>query len=160
MTRALTIIKAGRSDVAKDGPGPDAQQAPAVNYTIGLAKSEVDEEMKKRQARAARFGVAAEEVDNEKEKALERAKRFGTDVSNNVGVKGLDEALPTERPRKRGRLNEDDNRQGGRERKSARSNDRKGRGGGGDKKGAVGAGAFSSEKDREAAEARKKRFAA
>jgi len=139
--------------------------------------------MKKRKARAERFGTAAGKVANgdaeaaaapntELTKALERAKRFGTSA-NAMGK--LDEALPEERERsgrKRGRAEEDSTAshvnddpglkagRGGKRRFNDRG--RGGRvGGGSDKPQGVvktTTSAFSTEKDRQAAEARRKKF--
>lgn len=121
---------------------------------MGIARSEVDDEMKKRKARAERFGV---QVDTESEKAAERAKRFGT-RSDNVGVKGLDEALPMENPRKRGRSDGGPGRGGRRRfnRNRPRDAGSRVRDDGGVRKSSS---AFSGEADRAAAEARKKRWA-
>jgi SAP domain-containing ribonucleoprotein len=138
---------------------------------MGLAQSSVDDELKKRKARAERFGAPAQENDAEAEKAAERAKRFGTGTEGIEGVAKLDQALPTERVRrgKRGRDTEgalDDaglkQGRGGKRPFQGRNgrNDRRGEKPSGVQK-AVSktAGAFSSEKDRHAAEARKKKFA-
>jgi SAP domain-containing ribonucleoprotein len=138
--------------------------------------------MAKRKARAERFGTAAAPSgeaegateDSEAARALERAKRFGTG-QNAVGK--LDEALPEERERgsrKRGRTDEtsamDDPALrrgfGGRGRgRGGRLRDRGGRDNSrrrtGEKPAGVSkSGAFSTDADRLAAEARKKKFAA
>lgn len=133
----------------------DANLAQQVDYSMGIARSEVDDEIKKRKARAERFGV---QLDMEAEKAAERAKRFGTG-SDSVGVKGLDEALPMENPRKRGRGDGGPGR--GRRRRFNRDRPRDAssrvRDDGGIRKSSS---AFSNDTDRTAAEARRKRFAA
>lgn len=144
--------------------------------------------MAKRKSRAERFGVAnaaangtdsagTEDAGNEVDKNLERAKRFGT---GQTAMGKLDEALPTERERgsrKRGRTDEpsmlDDaglrrgfsgrgrgrgGRFRGRDGRDGRDNSRRRQGerpGGVAKSGGV----FSSDSDRLAAEARKKKFA-
>lgn len=149
-------------------------------FTLNLAASDVDKEMAKRKARAERFqtgGQASTEpettetatADTDALKNLERAKRFGT---GQTAIGKLDEALPSERERgprgkKRGTgavdedatlddpgLKQNFNRK-------ARFAQRK-RGGPG-RPTAVAKpsnSAFSSDKDRQAAEARRKRFAA
>jgi SAP domain-containing ribonucleoprotein len=127
--------------------------------------------LKKRRARAERFGAPLEENDAEAKKAAERAKRFGTGGATNGGVGKLDEALPMERERraKRGRdgdsaLDDPGLKQGrgGKRRFDGRGgrNDRRGEKPTGVQKAASKAtGVFSGEKDRLAAEARKKKFA-
>jgi SAP domain-containing ribonucleoprotein len=149
----------------------DSKLATAVDYSIGLNQSSYDDELKKRKARAARFGAPTEDLDAEAEKAAERAKRFSTDNAANGGVGKLDEALPMERERrgKRGRDGETALDDPGL--KQGRGGKRRfqGRGGRNDKQGGKPtgvqkaanktAGTFSSEKDRLAAEARKKKFA-
>lgn len=139
--------------------------------------------MAKRKARAARFGTGAtngevgaagtEEKDDEAARALERAKRFGT---GQTAMGKLDEALPSERERgkKRNRTEE-----GGELQDPGLLRKSRGRGGfrgafrgrrpvGGPHGGSAAArpagvqkpSAYSSDKDRAAAEARKKRFTA
>lgn len=142
--------------------------------------------MAKRKARAERFGTGnaaangtgaagTENADDEAERALERAKRFGT---GQTAMGKLDEALSTERERglrKRGRTDEDSTLddsglrrgfgghgrgRGGRFRgRGGRDNSRRRQG---DRPTGVvkGSAAFSSDADRLAAEARKKKFAA
>jgi SAP domain-containing ribonucleoprotein len=138
---------------------------------MGLNQSSYDDELKKRKARAERFGAPAEDVDAEAEKAAERAKRFGTDSAANGGVEKLDKALPMERERrsKRGREGEsalDDpglkQGRGGKRRFQGRGGRNESRGEkptGVQKVVSKAKGTFSSEKDRLAAEARKKKFA-
>ena len=142
-----------------------------MDYSIGLNQSSYDDELKKRKARAERFGAPTENLDAEAEKASERAKRFGTDSTTNEGVGKLDEALPTERERrgKRGREGEnaaDDpglkQGRGGKrpfQGRAGRNDKRGGRPTGVQKAGNKTLGTFSGEKDRLAAEARKKKFA-
>ncbi|KAL1969125.1 hypothetical protein VTN77DRAFT_379 [Rasamsonia byssochlamydoides] len=137
-----------------------APEKPATNYSIGLPTTELEEELKKRKARAEKFGIVedSKKALEEAEKALQRAKRFGTDVSSAVGVKGLDQALPDERPRKRGR-GDDQGGRGGKRRNFGRN--RNGRPNNRDRNGGSGGNAKPvwNEKDALALEARKKRFA-
>ncbi|KAJ5133830.1 hypothetical protein N7526_005195 [Penicillium atrosanguineum] len=137
-------------------------------------------ELAKRKARAAKFGIVEDEETavKEAEKQLERAKRFGAgtaESTTDVGVKGLDEALP-EKSRKRGRTEQggrggkrrdqgrDQNRgnqgnQGnaGRQGNQNRNAGNKGRNGGGNRAPSGQPKSFS-EQDVAAMEARKKRF--
>lgn len=170
---------------ASPSANTDTALAANVDYALHLPTSEVDAEMAKRKSRAERFGTSnaaangtesagTEDAGNEVDKALERAKRFGT---GQTAMGKLDEALPTERERgsrKRGRTDEpsilDDaglrrgfsgrgRGRGGRFRgRDGRDNSRRRQGerpGGVAKSGGV----FSSDSDRLAAEARKKKFA-
>lgn len=145
---------------------PATAPVPATDFSKGIATTDIDAELAKRKSRAARFGI--QETDADALKALERAKRFGTgDKGDKEAVKGLDEALP-ERGRKRGRAGDnqggdeegrggkrrDGGRRGGAGRKGDAGTGRNGAGGG------KAGGSTLSEKDRLAAEARKKRFAA
>ncbi|KIW15951.1 hypothetical protein PV08_06001 [Exophiala spinifera] len=165
----------------------DSAQATAASFALNLPTSEVDAEMAKRKARAERFGTGAavangetgavgtEGADAEALKALERAKRFGT---GQTAMGKLDEALPSDSKRdsrKRGRTEEDSTMDdpglrrgfGGRGRGGGRGGRFQGRGRDnsqrrrGDRPGGVSKpfGAFSTEADRLAAEARKKKFA-
>lgn len=167
---------------ASPSANTDTALATSASYALNLPSSEVDAEMAKRKARAERFGTGnaaangegTKDADNEEEKALERAKRFGT---GQTAMGKLDEALPTERERglrKRGRTDEDSTLddaglrkgfgghgrgRGGRFRgRGGRDNSRRRQG---DRPTGVvkAAGAFSSEADRLAADARKKKFA-
>ena len=156
-------------DPPAEGAQPEEKKEPAPDYTVGLAATNLDEEIEKRKKRALKFGTKIE--DDEGLKKLERAKKFGE-----VGPpKGLDEALP-ERREKRGHEGADDagrnkrrdggraahrGGRGGRDNNTKRdTRNRDGRdnrhserpGGGGD-------GSWMSEKDRAAAEARKAKFA-
>lgn len=131
--------------------------------STGIKATTLDDELAKRQKRAARFGT--QESDEDALKAIERAKKFGTgDVGDRVAVKGLDEALPERaaRGQKRGRGGDDGGRRDGREKRSrVRGGGRNGRERSGTPKDGVNkAGSGLSDKDRSAAEARKKRFAA
>ncbi|KAJ5173069.1 hypothetical protein N7492_005662 [Penicillium capsulatum] len=142
----------------------EAESKPAVDYTKGLPASELEEELKKRKARAEKFGIVEDEDTalKEAEKKLQRANRFGTaETSTSVGVKGLDEALSTEPSRKRAR-----NEQGGRggKRRDNRNRNRhenrnQNRGGGGDGGQKKTEQKKWSDQDTQAMEARKKRFA-
>ena len=182
-TEESSAAAAGATTAPTDAPTPDTALA-AATYKLDLPTSSVDDELKKRQARAARFGTTAaatSEGDNDKDieaqRALERAKRFGT---GETAMGKLDEALPMTREKK------------GERKRGADDSGLKGRGGGGGKRsrgGGQGGGrgerphaagrqnsaaprgekpvgvvkvqpAFVSEKDRAAAEARKKKFGA
>lgn len=151
-----------------------AETAPTVDtktFTLNLAGTDVDDEIAKRKARAERFKLASQPApapeaeaeapeqataDSEALKTLERAQRFGTGSS---AVSKLDEALPSEDPRgRRGRKHRGDETNGNR-----RGRFDKGRRGGGpgrptgvSKPGTT----FGNQADKDAAEARKKRFAA
>lgn len=163
-------------------------QPAAASFALNLPSSEVDAEMAKRKARAERFGTGAavangetgaadtEGADAEALRALERAKRFGT---GQTAMGKLDEALPSELKRdsrKRVRTEEDSTMddpglrrsfggrgrvgggRGGRFRGRGRDNSQRRHG---DRPGGVSkpGGVFSTEADRLAAEARKKKFA-
>ncbi|CAG8189983.1 unnamed protein product [Penicillium salamii] len=168
--------------VESTGAAPAAQVAteaapvetkPPVDYTRGLPQTDLEAELAKRKARAEKFGIVESEETALKEatKQLERAQRFGTGVEE-TGVSRLDQALPDERPRKRG--NESRDARGGKRRDTGRNRNRRGDGNrnrnegnktnAGVKKPAAGGSAGASknwsEKDNAAMEARKKRFAA
>ncbi|KAJ5316584.1 hypothetical protein PENANT_c019G10913 [Penicillium antarcticum] len=158
-----------------------AEEKPAIDYTRGLPATELEAELAKRKARAEKFGIIedSETALKEATKQLERAKRFGTgpeaETTPGAGVSRLDQALPDERSRKRGReARPDQGGRGGKKRDIGRNrNQRRGDGnrnrdGGnrtnaGVKKPNAGSGNAPknwSEKDNAAMEARKKRFAA
>lgn len=144
-------VKASEADKKKSLP------------STGIKATTLDDELAKRQKRAARFGI--QESDEDALKALERAKKFGTgDAGDKVAVKGLDEALPERaaRGQKRGRGADDGGPRNGREKRSrVRGGGRNGRERSGTPKdGVKKAGSGLSDKDRLAAEARKKRFTA
>ena len=131
--------------------------------STGIKATSLDDELAKRQKRAARFGI--QESNDDALKALERAKRFGTgEVGDKAAVKGLDEALPERaaRGQKRGREGDNGGRRDGREKRSrVRGGGRNRRERSGTPKdGVKKAGSALNEKDRLAAEARKKSFAA
>lgn len=183
-TEELKVESAGA--LAESGENPTAatevEQKPAVDYTKGLPTTDLEAELAKRKARAAKFGIVEDEETavKEAEKQLERAKRFGNgpaESTSSVGVKGLDEALPEEKSRKRARTEQGG--RGGKRRDQGRNQDRgkqgnqgnagrqgqQNRNAGGNKAGnGVGNKAPSgqpkswSEKDVAAMEARKKRF--
>jgi len=164
----------GAATTAAPEAATETVNKPAVDYSSGLAASSLEEELAKRKKRAEKFGIVEDEATalKEAEKQLERAKRFGTTAAaesgSTVGVKGLDEALPDERSRKRGR-NEQGGR-GGKRRDVGRNRNRRGDGNQNRNGGGQGGNAGKSgqttqqktwdEKDRLAMEARKKRFAA
>jgi SAP domain-containing ribonucleoprotein len=148
---------------------PAAEEKPAVDYSIGLQPTEMEEELRKRKARAEKFGIVAEtgEETTEAEKILERAKRFGTGASNDqgVGINRLDQALPNERERKRGRGNDQGGRGGKRRNNGGGHNGGRNRSQNSNRKGTNPTGRSNapkpvfSDKDRAAAESRKNRFA-
>ncbi len=174
-TNDLKVESAGgASTTVAPEAATETEKKPAVDYTSGLAASSLEEELAKRKKRAEKFGIVEDEATalKEAEKQLERAKRFGTaaaaESGSTVGIKGLDEALPDERSRKRVR-NEQGGR-GGKRRDVGRNRNRRGDGNqnrnGGGQGGNAGKGGQTTqqktwdEKDRLAMEARKKRFAA
>ncbi|GKZ16986.1 hypothetical protein AbraIFM66951_005713 [Aspergillus brasiliensis] len=161
----------------------EEEKKPAVTYSAGLPITEMEEELKKRKARAEKFGVTEESkaAIEAAEKQLERAKRFGTaaPAPGEVGVKKLDEALPEkeEKSRKRGRGDDQSGGRGGKKRDVGGRNRFRGRGGhggnrnqgqggrpqrqqnGGGAPAATGPKTTNwSDKDVQALEARKKRF--
>ncbi|ETN39758.1 uncharacterized protein HMPREF1541_05984 [Cyphellophora europaea CBS 101466] len=151
----------------------DATLAASASYSLQLPTSNIDDELAKRKARAARFGTStetatAEDPSAEQTKALERAKRFGVEQSE-TAIGKLDGALSNDGPKGRRRgpakdgeaaANDDPGLlrrgRGGRFRGRGRSR-REGSAGarptGVDKRSAL------SSVDRAAAEARKQRFA-
>lgn len=154
----------------EEGAAGQAEEKSAPNYAKGLPITEMEEELKKRKARAEKFGITEESQTSiaEAEKQLDRAKRFGTGADSNVevGVKGLDEALPEEKSRKRGRNDREQGGRGGKRRNFGGRNNRPRRQGGNQnkKEGANDNGSKPqntwSEQDHAAMEARKKRFGA
>ncbi|KAI9817896.1 MAG: hypothetical protein M1827_001015 [Pycnora praestabilis] len=158
----------------------EAEKPPPVDYTAGIAATDLDREIQKRKDRAAKFGI--KESDEDAQKALERAKKFGTGIKGEkeagaaVMVKGLDEALPERRKRGRGDEREEGGERGGKRRengggrggrgrrdqdRSERRNDRRGagRGEGAQKNGGGGGGGGFSEADKAKMAARAKKFA-
>lgn len=167
----------GAAPSGEEGAGAaQEEEKPAPNFAKGLPITEMEEELKKRKARAEKFGITESQAAiAEAEKQLDRAKRFGTgaaDPNAGVGVRGLDEALPLEKSRKRGRDNEQGGRGGKRRNFGGRNRFRRqgggsgGGGGGGNRNKSTNGGgekpqpAQLSEQDRAAMEARKKRFSA
>lgn len=156
---------------AEPAAAAPAEEKPAPDYSMGLPITEMEEELKKRKARAEKFGITEESkaAIAEAEKQLERAKRFGTAVQPTPagGVKGLDEALPTEKSRKRSRGDNEQASRGGKRRDVGGRGKFRGKGRGNrnqNQRNEGNAGKTSepsnfSEKDRLAMEARKKRFA-
>ena len=145
----------------KDAKATEADKKKSLPPS-GIGATSLDDELAKRQKRAARFGI--QESSEDALKALERAKKFGTgDAGDRVAVKGLDEALPERaaKGQKRGRGRDDEGRRDGRDKQSrVRGGGRSGRERSATPKdGVKKAGSGLNEKDRLAAEARKKRFA-
>nr|OQO05196.1 hypothetical protein B0A51_18306 [Rachicladosporium sp. CCFEE 5018] len=134
-------------------PAVTEPEQPAVDFSAGLETRTLDDEIAKRKRRAEKFGLDISQ--DETLKQLERAKRFGT----NTLPGGLNSALPEKRERgeKRGR---EGGQEGGARKQSRGRNGEKREGGGEKKNGAVESEPSGlSEKDREAAERRKARFA-
>lgn len=166
----LTVQPPTSNDIpATEAKDTTAAVAPPPDFSASLSSTSLTAELAKRAARAARFGLADASTKNNDEatKALERAKRFGIQGGEGAAVKGLDTALPERGPRKRGRGGEDEegaNRggkrgRGGREGRERRDGGRERRNGA-ERRNVNAGGGGLSEKDRVAAEARKKRFAA
>ena len=125
----------------------EEKEVEKVDFTSGIKETSIDEELAKREKRAARFGTTAT-TDEEANKAIERAKKFGTEPKV---VKGLDQALP-ERSRKRGRGEGDGRRENGGRGKRTQLDPKAER--------ARKDPGWMTNKDKEAAEKRKRRFAA
>ncbi|KAJ5613267.1 hypothetical protein N7510_006461 [Penicillium lagena] len=110
-TDDLKVEATGAAAATDAAPTQAAEAKPVVDFSRGLPSSELDEELRKRKVRAEKFGIVedSETALKEAQKQLERSKRFSTgagasaESSAGVGVKGLDEALPDERSRKRAR---------------------------------------------------------
>lgn len=121
-TDDLSVQPPAEGEVGESAePKVEAPKEPAPDYSIGLAATNLDEEIEKRKKRALKFGTKIE--DDEGLKKLERAKKFGE-----VGPpQGLDEALP-ERNRKRGHEGGDEHG-GSKRRGGGRDGGRGGRGG-------------------------------
>ena len=186
-TDDLKVESTGAAAEVAAQPEAAVEEKPPVDYTRGLPATELEAELQKRKARAEKFGIIedSETALKEATKQLERAKRFGTgaeaEITPGAGVSRLDQALPDERSRKRGReARADQGGRGGKKRDTGRNrNQRRGDGNRGDgnrnrdggnrtnagvKKPNAGNGNNApknwSEKDNAAMEARKKRFAA
>lgn len=162
---------------AADANTTDSKLAAAADYSLHLPNSNIDDELAKRKARAARFGTAVTEsteteAADAQDKNLERAKRFGVQPSDTAMGK-LDVALPTEGPkgRRRGPAKEGEStaavyddpgllRRGRGGRMRGRGRGRREGSAGARPTGVEKSGAGWSDKDRAAADARKKRFAA
>ena len=170
----IPVIDPSQTDdlsIAQSAPPADAaaangEAAPAEvpkeeekDYSTGLADRTLEEEIEKRKARARKFGMAE---DSDEIKALERARRFGT--TDLPGL--LNKALPSGLDRKRGREVAGAEHDGGiRKRSRGRPNQGGGRGSGrrdrerGGTPGSGGHPGWMTDKDREAAERRKAKFA-
>lgn len=165
--------KEGSEAAPAEGTAPagQAEDKPAASYAKGLPITEMEEELKKRKARAEKFGITEESQTAiaEAEKQLDRAKRFGigADPNTGAGVKKLDEALPQEKPRKRGPNDQDGGRGGKRRNFGGRNRDRRQggnrnrrEGGNNNNNGRRNGQTVVTEHDRAAMESRAKRFGA
>jgi len=91
------------SVVAPATEAAPAPEAPKVDFSAGIEKTDAEKELERRAKRAARFGIDAEE-----QKKLERVKKFGVQDKDSI-VNALDSALSGRR-QKRGR----EDKEGGR----------------------------------------------
>lgn len=138
-------------------------EAPKIDYTSGIAATDIDKELEARRKRMERFNIKADDQDEaaiEAQKRLERQKKFGDEAPD---TNKLDSAL-SERRQKRGREGGDDRGdfKRGRGRGRFRGGPRRGGGGGGDRRGPrperAGGDSWMSSDDRAKADARKARF--
>ncbi|KKK17830.1 hypothetical protein P175DRAFT_0489682 [Aspergillus ochraceoroseus IBT 24754] len=165
----------GTVTAAPETTAAPVEEKPAPNYSMGLSVTDMEEELKKRKARAEKFGVTddSQAAIDDAEKKLERAKRFGAGAeatgNGTAAIGRLDQALPDEKSRKRGRGENDQGARGGKRRNlNGRNNFRhRGRGNRNQGQGPKRSGNATettgpnwSEKDKAAMEARKKRFGA
>lgn len=162
-------VKQPEEGASETNGAAKVEEAPKIDYTSGIAATDIDKELEARRRRMERFNIKADEQDDaaaEAQKRLERAKKFGDAAPD---TNKLDSAL-TERRQKRGR-------EGGDERGDFKRGRGRGRGfrggprrnGGGGSGGGRGpreeraggdrGGQWMSESDRAAAEKRKQRFA-
>lgn len=152
------------ADGADAGIADAAKEVPKVDYTSGIAATNIDKELEARKKRMERFNIKADDQDPaaaEAEKRLERQKKFGEQAPD---TDRLDSAL-SER-RKRGREAGDDRGdfKRGRGRGRFRGGARRGHGGRdfggsrGDDRGNGERSSWMSSEDRAAAERRKARF--
>jgi SAP domain-containing ribonucleoprotein len=155
---------------ATNGAAEPVEEAPKIDYTSGIAATDIDKELEARRRRMERFNIKADEQDEaalEAQKRLERQKKFGEDAPD---TNKLDSAL-SERRQKRGR-------EGGDERGDFKRGRGRGRGrfrgggqrmngddGGGERRGpreerasGGGGGGWMNQADRDAADKRKARF--
>ncbi|KAF2440782.1 hypothetical protein P171DRAFT_395508, partial [Karstenula rhodostoma CBS 690.94] len=101
-TDDLSVKPAGEETDGAVEAKEEENKEPAPSYAAGVAATDLDAEIEKRKKRAAKFGLKVE--DDETLKKLERAKKFG----ESGALKGLDEALPERKERKRGREDNED----------------------------------------------------
>lgn len=101
-TDDLSVKPAGEETDGAAKAKEAENKEPAPSYAAGIAATDLDAEIEKRKKRAAKFGLDIAE--DETLKKLERAKKFG----ESGALKGLDEALPERKERKRGREDNDD----------------------------------------------------
>lgn len=101
-TDDLSVKPPGEETEGATEANAEDNKEPAPSYAAGIAATDLDAEIEKRKKRAAKFGLKVE--DDETLKKLERAKKFG----ESGALKGLDEALPERKERKRGREDNED----------------------------------------------------
>lgn len=171
MTAEAAVPTEGGEAKATEAPAVVEEKKEEVDYSMGLETTDLEAEIAKRKARAAKFGIKEGQEDPdalEAIKKLERAKKFN---DTDGAIDKLDGALP-DRPEKR-RRGEGDDRGGDFKRRGGRGGNRNfggrrggdrgpRRDGGGDRRrddrSGGGGGSWMSESDRRAAEARKSRW--
>nr|POE77719.1 uncharacterized protein c31h12.03c [Quercus suber] len=148
--------------VAGTSEAVEQPKAEEKDFSSGAAMRTLEEEIEKRKKRARKFGLPE---NSEEIKALERAKRFGTADLPGLLNKALPERSEVKKRNAEGLGPADDGgiRKKGRGRGGpGRGRDAREGGGAPEKTGAAktnGPGSWMSDKDREAAERRKARFA-
>ncbi|TID26506.1 SAP domain-containing protein [Venturia nashicola] len=179
-TEDLTVAPPVTTDAAASTENGDAKATEAtavveekkeeMDYSMGLETTDLEAEIAKRKARAAKFGIKEGEEDPdalEAIKKLERAKKFN---EQDGAIDKLDGALPDRREKRR--RGEGDDRNGDFKRRGGRGGNRNfggrrggdrgpRRDGGGDRRRddrSGGGGGWMGESDRRAADARKNRW--
>jgi SAP domain-containing ribonucleoprotein len=155
----------GATETANGAEEAKEPEEPKIDYTSGIAATDIDKELEARKRRAERFNIKPDDQDPaaaEAQKRLERSKKFGDEAPD---ANKIDSAL-TER-RKRGREGGDDRGDFKRGRGRGRFRGGPRRGGGGfrgdhgpreERSGGGNRESWMNADDRAAAEKRKARF--